>query len=139
MQLRNDYKKNVFNGDIGVIAEIDQKDEELVVRFDDQEVVYLFSELDNLMLAYAVSVHKYQGSECPCVIFPIHTTHFTLLHKNLVYTALTRGKKMVILIGTIKAISIAVKNDEVKQRHTGLREALRSKLSSSSNSSQPRL
>lgn len=125
MQIRNDYKKNAFNGDIGIITEIEQQDATLVVRFDDQDVLYPFSDLDDLVLAYAVSIHKYQGSECPCVIVPIHTTHFTLLHRNLFYTGVTRGKKMVILVGTTKAMAIAVRNDEVKQRHTGLRFALK--------------
>lgn len=134
MQIRNDYKKNAFNGDIGVITAIDNEDEQLMVRFDDQDVIYPFSDLDDLVLAYAVSIHKYQGSECPCVIFPVHTTHFTLLHRNLLYTGVTRGKKMVILIGTAKAMSIAVRNDEVKQRHTGLREALQQRLKNSQRS-----
>ena len=129
MQLRNNYEKEVFNGDIGRIAAIDQEDQELLVRFEEKEVTYAFSELDELTLAYAISVHKFQGSECPCVVIPVHTTHFMLLHRNLLYTAVTRGKKLVILVGTKKALMLAVKNNEVKQRFTGLKQALLGTLS----------
>ncbi len=120
MQLRNNYTRTVFNGDIGLITDIDHGEQELIVTIDDREVIYEFNDLDELSLAYAISVHKYQGSECPCIIMPVHTTHFKLLHRNLLYTGVTRGKKLVILIGTTKALVIAVKNDEVKKRYTGL-------------------
>lgn len=120
MQIRNDYTKEVYNGDIGQISKIDREDEELTVTFDGRSVVYQFFELDALVLAYATSVHKYQGSECPCVVIPVHTTHFMMLHRNLLYTAVTRGKQLVVLVGTGKAIAIAVSNDGVKKRHTGL-------------------
>ena len=124
MQIRNDYKKEVYNGDIGRITHIDEVEQELTVDFDEREVLYDFSDLDELVLSYAVSVHKYQGSECPCIVMPVHTTHFKLLHRNLLYTGVTRGKKLVILVGTKKALALAVKNDEVKKRHTGLQSAL---------------
>lgn len=124
MQIRNDYKKEVFNGDIGFITDIDEAAQQVFVTFDDREVVYEFHELDDLVLAYAVSVHKYQGSECRCVVMPVHTTHFKLLLRNLLYTAVTRGKELVVLVGTRKALSIAVRNDEVLQRYTGLQQAL---------------
>lgn len=124
MQIRNNYDKNVFNGDIGRIAKIRHTEQEMMIRFDDREVIYDFSDLDEIILAYAVSIHKYQGSECPCVVIPIHTTHFKLLHRNLLYTGVTRGKKLVILVGSKKAVSIAVKNDEVKKRYTGLKLAI---------------
>lgn len=124
MQLRNNYQKEVFNGDIGRITAIDLEEQQLMVAIEEREVLYEFNELDSLSLAYAVSTHKYQGSECPCVVIVFHTSHFKLLHRNLLYTAVTRGKKMVILIGNKKAIGIAVKNDEVKKRYTGLRAAL---------------
>lgn len=124
MQTRNDYQRQVYNGDIGRILSIDQVEQEMLVMMDDRQVVYPFADLDELVLAYAVSVHKYQGSECPCVVMPIHTTHFKLLHRNLLYTAITRGKKLVVLVGTKKAIALAVKNDEVKRRYTGLKQAL---------------
>jgi exodeoxyribonuclease V alpha subunit len=124
MQLRNNYQKEVFNGDVGQIAAIDQDDQTVLVNFEGREILYEFSELDELVLAYAVSIHKYQGSECPCVVIPVHTTHFKLLHRNLLYTGVTRGKKLVVIVGTKKAISLAVRNDEIKQRHTGLKQAL---------------
>ena len=81
-------------------------------------------ELDEIQLAYACSVHKYQGSECPCVVIPIHTTHFKMLTRNLLYTAVTRGKNLVVLVGTKKALAIAVRNDDVKKRYTGLKQAV---------------
>lgn len=120
MQIRNDYNKEVYNGDIGRISKIDREEQQLCVTFDGKEVLYPFSDLDELVLAYATSVHKYQGSECPCVVIPVHTTHFMMLHRNLLYTAITRGKRLVVLVGTSKAIAIAVSNDDVKKRHTGL-------------------
>lgn len=133
MQIRNNYTKEVFNGDIGRISHIDPVEQEMVVTFDGKEVLYDFSHLDELVLAYAVSVHKYQGSECPCIVMPVHTTHFKLLHRNLLYTGVTRGRKMVVLVGTKKAIAIAVQNDEVKRRYTGLQQALLSAFSISLN------
>jgi exodeoxyribonuclease V alpha subunit len=124
MQLRNNYTKEVFNGDVGRISSIDTIEQQVHVLFDGRQVVYELSELDELVLAYAVSIHKYQGSECPCVVMPVHTTHFKLLHRNLLYTGITRGKKLVVLVGTKKAIAIAVNTDDVRKRHTGLKEAL---------------
>lgn len=124
MQLRNDYDKHVFNGDVGQVSSIQQSDQQLAIDFDGREVIYDFNDLDDVSLAYAVSIHKYQGSECPCVIIPVHTTHFMMLHRNLLYTGVTRGKKLVVLVGTKKALSIAVRNDEVKRRYTGLQQAL---------------
>lgn len=125
MQIRNDYEKKVYNGDIGRIASVDTVEQVVVVTFDDREIEYQFSELDQLILAYATSVHKFQGSECPCIVMPIHTSHFKLLQRNLLYTAVTRGKKQVYLIGTKRALAIAVHNNEVQKRHTGLEEALK--------------
>lgn len=121
MQIRNQHSKGLSNGDVGYISSIDLSEQIVTVNFYGREVEYDFSQLDELILAYAVSIHKYQGSECPCVIIPIHTTHFKLLHRNLLYTGITRGKKRVYLVGTKKAIAIAVKNDEVKTRYTGLK------------------
>lgn len=125
MQIRNDYDKLVFNGDVGTILSIDLSSQMLAVRFEDRRVEYAFSEVDDLVLAYAVSIHKYQGSECPCVIIPLHMSHFKMLHRNLLYTGVTRGKKLVIIVGTKQAISMAVRNDEVKKRFTGLTETLK--------------
>lgn len=124
MQIRNNYQKEVFNGDVGYILDIDQEEQEMIVSFDDRQIPYEFSELDELVLAYAVSIHKYQGSEFPCIVMPVHTTHFKLLHRNLLYTGVTRGKKLVVIVGTKKALFMAIKNEEVKERHTGLKQAL---------------
>jgi exodeoxyribonuclease V alpha subunit len=124
MQIRNNYKKNIFNGDIGRIVEIDHGEQMVVVAFDEQMVEYDFDELDEITLAYAVSIHKYQGSERACVVIPVHTTHFKLLHRNLLYTGVTRGKKLVVLVGSTKALFIAVKNDDVKKRYSGLQQAV---------------
>ncbi len=124
MQMRNDYKKEVFNGDVGYIREIDFVEQQVLVHFDEREIPYDYADLDELVLAYAISVHKFQGSECPCVIMPIHTSHFMLLHRNLLYTGVTRGKKLVVLVGTKKALAIAVKNNEVQKRYTSLQQAL---------------
>lgn len=124
MQIRNDYKREVFNGDIGYIQEIDPDEQQVLVRFEDRNVPYDYSDLDELVLAYAISIHKFQGSECPCVIIPVHTSHFMLLHRNLLYTGITRGKKLVVLVGTKKALAIAVKKDDAQKRHTSLQQTL---------------
>jgi len=124
MQIQNNYDKEVFNGDIGFITKIDRIEQEVVVDFDGQRVVYDFGDLDQLVLAYAVSIHKYQGSECPCVVMPVHTTHYKMLFRNLLYTGITRGKKLVVIIGTRQALSIAVKNNQAGERYTGLRSAI---------------
>ncbi|MBY0529379.1 MAG: ATP-dependent RecD-like DNA helicase [Rhabdochlamydiaceae bacterium] len=125
MQLCNNYEKEVYNGDIGKIVEIDLTEQQLKVVFDGKWVVYEFLEMDELALAYAVSIHKYQGSECPCVIIPVHTSHFKMLYRNLLYTGITRGKKLVVLVGSKKALSIAVRNEEVLKRYTGLARTVR--------------
>jgi exodeoxyribonuclease V alpha subunit len=130
MQIRNNYQKNVFNGDIGKIVEIDMTEQIIKVVFDDKWISYEYSEIDELILAYAVSIHKYQGSECPCVVIPIHTSHFKLLYRNLLYTGITRGKKMVVLVGSKKALAMAVKNEESRKRHTGLEKRLKEWFSS---------
>jgi exodeoxyribonuclease V alpha subunit len=124
MQIRNDYKREVFNGDIGYIQTIDSEEQQVVVRFEERDVLYDYADLDELVLAYAISIHKFQGSECPCVVMPIHTSHFMLLHRNLLYTGITRGKKLVVLVGTKKALAIAVKKDDVQKRYTSLRQTL---------------
>ena len=124
MQTRNDYKREVFNGDIGFIESIDSDEQQVLIRFEEREVIYDYSDLDELMLAYAISIHKFQGSECPCVVMPVHTSHFMLLHRNLLYTGITRGKKLVVLVGTKKALAIAVKKDDVQKRYTSLQQSL---------------
>lgn len=125
IQLKNNYDKKVFNGDVGRIIAIDTFEQQLTVHFDGVDVIYDFTELDELTLAYAISIHKYQGSEAPCVIIPVHTSHFKLLHRNLIYTGITRGKKLVILVGTKKALFLAIKNEEVKNRYTGLKQFMK--------------
>ncbi len=122
MQLRNNYTKEVFNGDVGRVVRIDTGEQQVFVQFDHKVVSYDSHDLDELQLSYAVSIHKFQGSECPCIVMPIHTTHFKMLHRNLIYTGVTRGKKLVVVVGTKKAIAIGVKNDEVRLRYTGLKE-----------------
>ena len=124
MQIRNNYDKEVFNGDIGRILNIHTTDQEVRIGFDDRSVVYDYSELDEVVLAYAVSVHKSQGSEYPCVVIPLLTQHYVLLQRNLIYTAITRGKKLVVLVGSKRALAIAVKNDKTQKRYTRLRERL---------------
>ncbi len=128
MQMRNNYDKHIFNGDVGKIMEINLVDQQMIVNFDEKFVEYDFSELDELMLAYAVSVHKYQGSECPCIVMPIDLSHFKLLFRNLLYTGITRGRKRVVLVGSTKALAIAVNNDLVKKRYTGLKEMIQQTL-----------
>jgi exodeoxyribonuclease V alpha subunit len=128
MQMVNNYDKDVFNGDVGRIVTINRDDELLTVKFDKELVEYDFSEMDQLALAYAVSVHKFQGSECPCIVIPVHTTHYTLLFRNLIYTGVTRGKKLVVLVGTKKALSIALRNNQSSKRHTGLRHVIEDEI-----------
>jgi len=123
MQLKNNYDKEVFNGDVGRIQKIDRIEQELYVDFEGKLVNYDFSDIDQLMLAYAVSVHKYQGSECPCIIMPMHTTHYMMLFRNMLYTGMTRGKRLVIIIGTKKALSMAIRNNKVAKRYSGLEKA----------------
>jgi exodeoxyribonuclease V alpha subunit len=125
MQIKNNYDKNVFNGDIGRIKQIDTENQEVFVLFDNRQVSYDFSELDELVLAYAVSVHKSQGSEYPAVVIPILTQHFLLLQRNLIYTAVTRGRALVVIVGTPKALAIGVKNDKPHKRFTRLSHRLR--------------
>jgi exodeoxyribonuclease V alpha subunit len=128
MHLRNNYQKEVYNGDIGIVTGIDSQKAELAVNYDDRTVWYEFDELDDMTMAYAISIHKSQGSEYPAVIVPLMTQHYVLLQRNLLYTAMTRGKKLVILIGTRKALNIALKNDKPRRRLTGLAARLKSGL-----------
>ena len=125
MQTENDYDKDVFNGDVGLVAKVDLDEQEIVVRYDDRKVAYDFQELDELTPAYAVTVHKSQGSEYPCVVLPLHTQHYVMLQRNLLYTGITRGKKLVVIVGTEKAVGLAVRNAEAGRRNTTLRKRLR--------------
>ena len=124
MHLINNYQKEIFNGDSGVICDIDLKKETVSVDYDDGIIDYDFSELNQISLAYAITVHKSQGSEYPAVIVPIMTQHFALLQRNLLYTAVTRGKQLVVLIGTQKALQIALNNNRPQQRRSGLMHRL---------------
>ncbi|MCJ7830852.1 MAG: AAA family ATPase, partial [Desulfobacterales bacterium] len=124
MQIKNNYDKEVFNGDIGRIARVSLEDYEVHIAFDGREVVYDFAELDDIVLAYAVSVHKSQGSEYPAVIMPIVAQHYILLQRNLIYTAVTRGRRLVVLVGTIRALAMAVNNDAPRKRFTRLSHRL---------------
>ncbi|AFM23261.1 SF1B family DNA helicase RecD2 [Desulfomonile tiedjei] len=120
MQTRNNYDKEVFNGDIGRIENYNTEEEEALIEFDGRSVIYHISELDEIALAYAVTIHKAQGSEYPCVIIPMTTQHYVLLRRNLLYTALTRGKSLVVVIGSLKALQMAVENRIVEPRFTHL-------------------
>ena len=120
MHLKNNYQKDVFNGDIGTITAVDPKGNNFAVDYYGRTVNYDFTETDEVSLAYAISVHKSQGSEYPAVILPLMTQHYVLLQRNLLYTAITRGKRLVILIGTKKAMTIALKNDTPRKRLSGL-------------------
>jgi exodeoxyribonuclease V alpha subunit len=124
MQLRNNYDKGVFNGDLGRIVGIDREDGSVKIDFFDKIVEYDADELDEINLAYATSVHKSQGSEYPAVVIPLHTTHYLMLHRSILYTAVTRGKKLVVLVGSRKALAMAIRNLRVEKRNTGLREKL---------------
>ena len=125
MQIRNNYDKEVFNGDIGNIKEINYEEQTVNVLFYNRIVEYDFSELNELVLAYAITVHKSQGSEYPVVIIPMLTQHFLLLQRNLLYTAITRAKRLVIIIGMNKALCIAIKNNKTVKRNTFLKERLK--------------
>jgi exodeoxyribonuclease V alpha subunit len=125
MQIRNNYDKDVYNGDIGRIASIDREAQEVTVSFEGRHVDYDFSDLDEIVLAYAVSVHKSQGSEYPVIVMPLLTQHYLLLQRNLLYTAITRGKRLVVIIGTKKALGIAIRNNKQQLRYTRLKERLR--------------
>ena len=120
MQITNDYQKEVFNGDIGRVVSIDREEQTLQVKFEDKVVSYEWSELDELVLTYAISIHKSQGSEYPAVVIPILAQHYVMLQCNLLYTAITCAKKLVLLVGSKRAIAIAVRNNRVYHRYSAL-------------------
>jgi exodeoxyribonuclease V alpha subunit len=124
MQTENNYERDVFNGDLGIVARIDMEAGVLVVNFDGRDVVYGFGELDELVLAYATTIHKSQGSEYPAVVIPLTTQHYIMLARNLLYTAVTRGKQLVVLIGQRRALAIAVRNGVARWRWSKLWEQL---------------
>ena len=118
MQIRNNYDKEVFNGDIGVVKAVDLEERELSVQFDDRIIKYDASELDEIVLAYATTIHKAQGSEYPIVVMPVMMTHYVMLQRNLIYTGITRAKKGLVLVGSKKAVWVAVNNMKVEKRNT---------------------
>ena len=124
MQIRNDYDKEVFNGDIGIVSRVDMEERELTVNFDGREVVYDISELDELTLAYATTIHKSQGSEYPIVVMPFTMSHFVMLQRNLLYTGVTRAKKILVLIGEKRAVYYAIRNETTASRNTKLARRL---------------
>ena len=125
MQIRNNYDKEVFNGDIGTVTRVNTEDRELTVVFDGREVLYDVTELDELVLAYATTVHKSQGSEYPIVVMPVLMTHYVMLQRNLIYTGVTRAKKVLVMIGSKKALAMAIRNVTVTRRNTRLEARLR--------------
>jgi exodeoxyribonuclease V alpha subunit len=125
IQTENDYKKEVFNGDIGTIEKIDPVEQELSIRFDDRLVTYDFGELDEVALAYAVTIHKAQGSEFPAVVIPVAMQHYMLLQRNLIYTGITRAKRLLVVVGQRKALGLAIRNDQARKRYSGLLSSLK--------------
>ena len=124
MQIENNYDREVYNGDIGFVAGIDREEEELMVDFDARMVRYPFGELDELVLCYATTIHKSQGSEYPVVVIPVSTQHYMMLKRNLIYTGITRGKRLVVLVGQKRALAIAVKGKQVERRWSKLKDRL---------------
>ena len=124
MQLKNDYNKEVFNGDLGLVMDLDHIEKKAIINFDERDVVYDYADLNEITLAWATSIHKSQGSEYPVVILPIYTQHYVMLSRNLFYTGLTRAKRLALIVGSEKAIAIAVKQVKQQQRYTRLKERL---------------
>jgi exodeoxyribonuclease V alpha subunit len=124
MQVVNDHERGVYNGDLGVIARMDLEEGELAVDYEGREVAYGFGELDELVLAYATTVHKSQGSEYPAVVVPLTTHHYPMLQRNLIYTGVTRGKRLVVLVGQRRALAIAVRGQQTRRRWSKLKEWL---------------
>ncbi len=132
MQIKNNYDKEVFNGDVGFIRNIYLEGGQLSIEFSDHRVKYQFAELDQLVLAYAITVHKSQGSEYKAVVMPVSTQHYIMLQRNLLYTGITRAEKLVVLVGTKKAIAIAVKNNKIEERYTSLAERIEAEMNKKS-------
>src|SRR5262249_8310928 len=128
LQTENNYQREVFNGDIGRVTRIDAVEQELVAEFDGRPVTYDFGELDELTLAYSTSIHKAQGSEYPAVVMPLHTQHFLMLQRNLLYTGITRGKKLVVVVGSRRALARAVQRQDHARRFSLLSQRLRDEV-----------
>ncbi|TET48072.1 MAG: ATP-dependent RecD-like DNA helicase, partial [Actinomycetota bacterium] len=121
---KNNYEKDVYNGDIGIIKNINMELKEIIIDYDGRMVEYGFYEMDEINHSYAISIHKSQGSEFRCVIIPLLTSHYMLLQRNLLYTALTRARELAILVGSKKAIGMAVSKNVVEKRYTSLKELI---------------
>jgi exodeoxyribonuclease V alpha subunit len=124
MQVENSYERELYNGDLGVVRSVDPEESVLTAEFDGREVAYSFGELDELALAYATTVHKAQGSEYPAVVIPVTTQHYPMLQRNLFYTGITRGKRLVVLVGQRRALGIAVRDEKTRRRWSKLGEWL---------------
>lgn len=124
MQTENNYEKEVYNGDIGTITSINEQDQEITINFYNRNVIYDYTDLDQITLAYATTIHKSQGSEYPAVIIPITMQSYMMLRRNLIYTAITRGKELVVIIGQKKALAMAIKDSKSSGRYTKLKEWL---------------
>ncbi|HXK96221.1 MAG TPA: ATP-binding domain-containing protein, partial [bacterium] len=120
MQTKNDYDKDVFNGDIGFVSDWNRREKWVIINFEGREVPYRMPELENTALAYACTVHKSQGSEYPAVVVPLVMQHYPMLQRNLLYTAVSRGKQLVMLVGEQQALEIAIRNNRIRKRYTGL-------------------
>ena len=130
MQIRNNYDKNTYNGDIGFVHNIDLDNQIVQVSIDENIVNYEFSELDELVLAYSISIHKSQGSEYPAVVIPLSMHHYMMLQRNLLYTGITRGKKLVVIIGSPNALQTAIQNNTVATRNTRLKQRIKDAFNS---------
>lgn len=128
IQTENSYDRDVFNGDMGIVEKINRIEQTMTVSFEGRPIEYDFGDLDELALAYVLSIHKSQGSEFPCIVIPIHTQHYLMLQRNLLYTAVTRGKKLVVLVGTKRALNMAVRRADTGQRYTALRQRLQGRF-----------
>ncbi len=128
IQTQNNYQRDVFNGDLGLLQKIDAVEQRAVVAFEERLVEYDLEDLDELSLAYALTIHKSQGSEYACVVIPLHSQHYMMLQRNLLYTGVTRGKKLVVLVGSKKALTLAVKRQDTAKRYSALRERLVQRL-----------
>jgi len=133
MQIENDYDREVYNGDIGFITDVDPDQGEVAATFDGRAVTYGFGELDTLVPAYAATIHKSQGSEYPAVVVPLHTQHFVLLYRNVLYTAVTRARRLLVIVGSRRALRLAVERADPSRRLTGLRERLRAAVKRTAN------
>ena len=126
MQIRNDYDRQIYNGDLGVIHKVDTEEHLVIVNFEDRLVPCETIQLEELVHAYAISIHKSQGSEFPVVVIPLLMQHYMMLQRNLIYTAVTRARKLVVMVGDKKAIGMAVRNNRISLRNTKLKERLQS-------------